>query len=165
MITFYLKNKINIISPRCLVPNKRTFSMTYIIVLSTILLAKSKLMLNFEWKTSHPLPYLHVPPTMVALFYWWYCCLLKFFSSSAFKISGKFSGQHLGKKEAKLAWSTINWWVYLMCIIITCNIVILSFYVNFMCRLKRSKKTWENVRRYVYCNHDKHWRGKRFCAN
>lgn len=144
---------------------KRAVSMTYIVVLSTLLLAKSKLMANSEWKASHPLPCLHVPPTMVALFYLWYCCLLKFFSSSAFKISGKFSGQHLGKKEANLARSTINWRIYLRCIIITCNIVIFSFYLYFICRLKRSKKTWENVRRYVYWNHDKHWTGKRFCAN
>ena len=144
---------------------KRAVSMTYIVVLSTLLLAKSKLMANSEWKASHPLPCLHVPPTMVALFYLWYCCLLKFFSFSAFKISGKFSGQHLGKKEANLAQSTINWWIYLRCIIITCNIVIFSFYLYFICRLKRSKKTWENVRRYVYWNHDKHWTGKRFCAN
>ena len=144
---------------------KRAVSMTYIVVLSTLLLAKSKLMANSEWKASHPLPCLHVPPTMVALFYLWYCCLLKFFSSSAFKISGKFSGQHLGKKEANLARSTINWRIYLRCIIITCNIVIFSFYLYFICRLKRSKKTWENVKRYVYWNHDKHWTGKRFCAN
>ena len=144
---------------------KRAVSMTYIVVLSTLLLAKSKLMANSEWKASHPLPCLHVPPTMVALFYLWYCCLLKFFSSSAFKISGKFSGQHLGKKEVNLARSTINWRIYLRCIIITCNIVIFSFYLYFICRLKRSKKTWENVRRYVYWNHDKHWTGKRFCAN
>ena len=144
---------------------KRAVSMTYIVVLSTLLLAKSKLMANSEWKASHPLPCLHVPPTMVALFYLWYCCLLKFFSSSAFKISGKFSGQHLGKKEANLARSTINWRIYLRCIIITCNIVIFSFYLYFICRLKRSKKTWENVRRSVYWNHDKHWTGKRFSAN
>ena len=140
---------------------KRAVSMTYIVVLSTLLLAKSKLMVNSEWKASHPLPCLHVPPTMVALFYLWYCCLLKFFSSSAFKISGKFSGQHLGKKEANLARSTINWRIYLRCIIITCNIVIFSFYLYFICRLKRSKKTWENVRRYVYWNHDKHWYRKK----
>ena len=144
---------------------KRAISMTYIVVLSTLLLAKSKVMVNSEWKASHPLPCLHVPLTMVPLFYWWYCCLLEFFSSSAFKISGKFSGQHLGKKEANLAQSTINWWIYLRCIIITSNIVIFSFYLYFICRLKRSKKTWENVRRYVYWNHDKHWAGKRFCAN
>ena len=104
-----------------------------------------------------------IPPNMANLIYWWHCCLLKFFSSSTFKIDGKFSGQDLGKKEAKLAWSTINWWIYLRCIIITCNNI--SFYLNFICRLKRSKRTWENVRRYVYCNHDKHWTGKRFCAN
>ena len=48
---------------------KRAVSMTYIVVLSTLLLAKSKLMANSEWKASHPLPCLHVPPTMVALFY------------------------------------------------------------------------------------------------
>ena len=104
-----------------------------------------------------------IPPNMATLIHWWHCCLLKFFSSSTFKIDGKFSDQDLGKKEAKLAWSTINCWIYLRCIIITCNNI--SFYLNFICRLKRSKRTWENVRRYVYCNHDKHWTGKRFCAN
>ena len=95
-----------------------------------------------------------IPPNMAALIYWWQCYLLKFFSSSTFKIDEKFSGQDLGKKEAKLAWSTINWWIYLRCIVITCNNI--SFYLNFICGLKRSKRTWENVRRYVYCNHDKH---------
>lgn len=68
---------------------KRAFSMTYVVVLSTLLFAKSKLMVNHEWKVSHLLPYL----------------------------------------------------LYLRCIIITYHIIIFSFYLNFICRLKRSKKT------------------------
>ena len=35
---------------------KRAVSMTYIVVLSTLLPAKSKLMAISEWKASHPLP-------------------------------------------------------------------------------------------------------------